>query len=388
MEKERIACVVTRRNAEILNLQEELEQMGYDCRICYLDSYAQTHSYWKKKFVELAGKNRWEWKHYLNRLQEEIVERILAYHPQKVLFINLGLTEERLHRIAAQAKIVFWHVDPVKNLPEEKLACAGGYPIFVYDMESQRYLEERGIVATYCPVGYNRAYHRPEQLVTQDIDISFVGSPYKKRLEILEPLARAAEEHGWTFRVFGPFFETRYFWKRQAFRFRYPYLFRHLTNGTMASEEIADIYHRSKICLNLHGNGSDGVNPRTFEVLASGAMELIDERFDYDILQPGRDVAVFSDVENLIDQVEWYLRHEEERRAMAGHGWQKIHGVRSMESCLQMLLGDEHGSQRKTDPGDDGRRTRGYDLLYAGLAADERALSRRADHLHDEARES
>ena len=68
-------------------------------------------------------------------------------------------------------------------------------------------------------------------------------------------------------------------------------------------------------------------------------MELIDERFDYDILQPGRDVAVFSDVENLIDQVEWYLRHEEERRAMAGHGWQKIHGVRSMESCLQMLLG-------------------------------------------------
>ena len=33
MAKERIACVVTRRNAKILNLREELEQLGNDCLI-------------------------------------------------------------------------------------------------------------------------------------------------------------------------------------------------------------------------------------------------------------------------------------------------------------------------------------------------------------------
>lgn len=339
MKKERIACVVTRRNAAILNLREELEQMGYDCLICYLDSYTQTHSYWKKKLVELVGRNRWEWKHYLNDLQEAILQRILAYQPQKVLFINLGLTETRLRRIGAQAQIIFWHVDPVRNLPEETLVRVGGYPILVYDVESQQYLQSRGVSATYCPVGYNRSYGRPEHPVAKDIDISFIGSPYKKRLEILEPLAQAAEEHGWNFQVFGPFFETRYFWKRLVFRIRYPHLSRHLTNGSMTSEEIAAIYHRSKICLNLHGNGSNGVNPRTFEVLASGAMELIDERGDYDVLQPGKDVAVFTGIDNLVQQVEWYLAHEKARQEMAQHGYEKIHDMRSMQRCLQTLLG-------------------------------------------------
>ena len=338
MAKERIACVVTRRNAKILNLREELEQLGYDCLICYLDSYAQTHSYWKKKLVELAGRTQWEWNHYLDHLQEEILEEILAYQPRKVLFINLGLTEERLRRIGVWSKLIFWHVDPIRNLPEEKLVLVGGHPIFVYDVESQRFLQQRGISASYCPVGYNRAYRRPEHPVAQDIDISFVGSPYKTRLGILEPLAQAAEEHGWNFQVFGPFFETRYFWKRLVFRFRYPHLSRHLTNGTMTSEEVASIYHRSKICLNLHGNGSDGVNPRTFEVLASGAMEMIDKRGDYDVLQPGRDVAVFSGIDDLVRQAEWYLAHEDERKALAEHGFERVHDVRSMKRCLQTVL--------------------------------------------------
>lgn len=205
MEKERVACVVTRRNAKILNLREELEHLGYDCLICYLDSYAQTHSYWKKKLVELAGRSRWEWSHYLDQRQEEIVGELFDFHPKKVLFINTGLTEERLCRLSTQMKIVFWHVDPLRALPVENLKT-NEYQIFVYDMESQRYLRQRGIDATYCPVGYNRAYEKPQQPVYQDIDISFVGSPYKKRLEILEPLAQAAEEHGWNFEVFGPFF--------------------------------------------------------------------------------------------------------------------------------------------------------------------------------------
>ena len=337
MEKERIACVVTRRNAKILNLRGELEQMGYDCLLCYLDSYTQTHSYWKKKFVELAGRSRWEWSHYLDRLQEEIVGQLLNFHPTRVLFVNTGLTEERLHRLGAQMKVIFWHVDPLRALPVDYLKM-DEYQIFVYDMESQRYLPQQGIAASYCPVGYNRAYGKPRHPVQQDIDISFVGSPYKKRLEILEPLAQAAETHGWRFVVYGPFFETRYFWKRLVFRFRYPHLYRCLRNGTLPSEVIADIYHRSKICLNLHGNGTGGVNPRTFEVLASGAMELMDERSDYDILQKGKDVVVFSDVKNLIHQVEWYLAHDEERNALAEHGYAKVHGVRSMERCLQMLL--------------------------------------------------
>ena len=61
---------------------------------------------------------------------------------------------------------------------------------------------------------------------------------------------------------------------------------RHLLNGSVPPETAADIYQRSKICLNIHGNGSTGVNPRTFEILACGAMEMVDVRGDYDSTFP------------------------------------------------------------------------------------------------------
>ena len=341
MERERVACVVTRRNARVLNLQDEIEQLGAECRLFHLESYTQTHSYWSKKFMEVWGKRHGKMERYFERQKEEILREILAYHPTKILFINAVLSREQLQCFEKQTRIFFWFVDPVYQLPAEETACLQHYPAFVYDIKSRDYLVRQGIFVTYCPVGYNRSYHMPAESVQKIWDLCFVGSPYKERLHVLEPLAKAAEEHGWKFRVYGPFFERRYVWKRWVFQIRYPHLFRCLTNGTLTSEEIAAIYHRSKICLNLHGNGSEGVNPRTFEVLASGTMEIIDSRGDYDILRPEKDIAIFRDGKDLIQKIAWYLEHEEERQKMAAQGHARIWEIRSMKNCLKRIFETE-----------------------------------------------
>lgn len=338
MNEARIACISSSRNARILNLAEELGGLGA-CRLFPYDSYRETHPYWQTKIVKLLGRSEAAWLRYRDARLQEILQEMTAFRPSKILILNVNMTPEQLAAFRALAEVVLWFVDPVRDVLEEQRAAWGACRVFAYDRESVACLQRQGIAASYCPVGYHRAYAASSSPVQSEWDITFVGSPYRTRLQMLEPLAAAAEARGWQFRAFGPFFEARHIWKRASFRRKWPHLARHLTNGTFSSEEIADIYRRSRICLNLHGNGSTGVNPRTFEILACGAMEIIDARGDYDVLQPGVDVAVFRDVPDLVEIVAWHLSHEAERAAMAAHGHARICEARSMQRCLQQLLG-------------------------------------------------
>lgn len=43
----------------------------------------------------------------------------------------------------------------------------------------------------------------------------------------------------------------------------------------------------------------------------------------HDYLVPGRDCVTFETVDDLVDQVRYYLKHEDERRAIAEAGYQR-----------------------------------------------------------------
>ena len=340
--RQRVACIVKSRNAKILNLQAEIERMGWECRIFPLDSFTETQRYWRKKWVELLGNKKQAFRDFSHQRQAQIVQEILMYRPQKCLIINALCAKVYVQRLLENMEVVCWLIDPVRLPVSASLDTLRMTPVFVYERESQKELTKYGIFARYCPVGYQSAYERESvmQNTSLDIDIAFVGTPYPLRRHLLDALAKAADQRGWNLQIFGPFYEQRYFWKRWTLSLWYPHLMRHLLNGSVPPETAADIYQRSKICLNIHGNGSTGVNPRTFEILACGAMEMVDVRGDYDILRPGVDFAVFDGADELIKKTEWYLSHNEERAKLAASGHARVRNVRSMKHCLQDILGD------------------------------------------------
>ena len=115
---------------------------------------------------------------------------------------------------------------------------------------------------------------------------------------------------------------------------------KYLYNGRIAPECTASLYARSKICLNIHLPAHKGVNPRTFEIMATGSFQIIDEREDYAGLAPGQDLAVFHSTEDLIEKISYYLAHEEERERIAAHGHAAVLGRYSMEASLNRILND------------------------------------------------
>lgn len=201
-------------------------------------------------------------------------------------------------------------------------------------------MNDSGINCNYVPVGYNDSYHISEG-VKRDIDISFVGTPYKNRLKLLEKVAEAALQNQWNFKVYGPFFEQPYFWKPFVFKFAYPALSHFVQNVTFTPTQINEIYNKSKIVINIHNNENKGVNPRSFEIIASGAMQLLDAREDYDIIRPGKDAAIYHDSDELIGQIAYYLSHDAEREKIARLGHESVQMKRSMVDSLRtMLLGE------------------------------------------------
>ena len=88
----------------------------------------------------------------------------------------------------------------------------------------------------------------------------------------------------------------------------------------------------------LHLPAHKGVNPRTFEIMATGSFQLIDEREDYAGLVTERDMVIFRSTEELIEKISYYLAHEDERERIAAHGHAAVLGRYSMEASLNRIL--------------------------------------------------
>ncbi|WP_025699813.1 CgeB family protein, partial [Paenibacillus durus] len=96
-------------------------------------------------------------------------------------------------------------------------------------------------------------------------------------------------------------------------------------------------YSGSKIVINLHRSHVDDAfnnntlaisaaspNPRTFEIAASGTLQLSDVRDDLaSFYNPGEEIVTFSTPQEMIDKIRYYLTHEEERQAIVLKGLER-----------------------------------------------------------------
>jgi len=167
----------------------------------------------------------------------------------------------------------------------------------------------------YMPCAANPKVHKPLALTPEETkrfgsDVSFVGAGYLNRQQLFAQLPFP------DFKIWGND------WPESS-----PVASRLQENGRrVTTEETAQIYGASKINLNLHSssfhNGinpdGDFVNPRTFEIAACGAFQLVDDRAELcELFEPGRELTVFHNENEIPDLAKYYLEHEDERKETA-----------------------------------------------------------------------
>lgn len=195
--------------------------------------------------------------------------------------------------------------------------------------------------AIYLPVGCDPGVHRPlrrpEELSDEECRrwgsaISFLGAGYNNRQQMFATLAKH------DFKIWGtewpvtPPFDKLV--QEQG---------RRIDPG-----DYVKIFNSTLINLNLHSSmerdgvepNGDFVNPRTFELAACGAFQLVDERVMLpELFVPGKEVATFTDRKTLHDSIEYYLARPEERAAIAAAGRERALRDHSYERRMEALLG-------------------------------------------------
>ncbi len=198
--------------------------------------------------------------------------------------------------------------------------------------------------ALYLPLAAQPDFHRPLELSAQDqrlfgSDLSFMGAGYPNRRLAFR------EFTGMDFKIWGNDWEED------------PVLAPLVQRGgaRVSSEDCVKIFNASKINLNLHSSvrvdqlisRGDFVNPRTFEVAACGAFQLVDQRELLPELFGPDELATFTDLRGLKDGIEYFLRHPEERTAMAHKARQRTLRDHTYAARMQTLM--DFAAQRLPD---------------------------------------
>lgn len=236
--------------------------------------------------------------------------------PQIVLALAQAPLDRHVLMRMRQAgmRTVMWFVEDSKVLTYWQ-TVAPQYDAFAV-IQKEPFLSELAKIgqkhAFYLPLAALPDFHKPLELSGAEKKeygsaISFLGAGYPNRRLAFRPLADR------DFRIWGSDWDGETVLASNIQR-----------NGArIGEEESVKIYNASQINLNLHSSlqtdslvsGGDFVNPRTFELAAMGAFQLVDERsLMHELFEPD-ELATFSTGKELYEKIDHFLAHPEEREA-------------------------------------------------------------------------
>ena len=231
-----------------------------------------------------------------------------------------------------------WFVENYRHLTYWQQVAAGYDHWFVIQKqachEALRYAGAKEI--SYLPMAADPAIHRPLILTPDErnelgADVSFVGAGYVNRRELLPRLVTPE----WTFKLWGNE------WNGAA-----------ALNGVLQrggaridTETCVKVFNGTKVNINLHswtGEGldpeGDFINPRTFELAACGAFQIVDERTLLGEVFTREELVAIARPGDLVSQVGQWLRDEPGRKQMADAARQRVVAEHTYVHRMRQLL--------------------------------------------------
>jgi spore maturation protein CgeB len=328
-----------------------LESLGHDVR--WLDHSVHAASYHQLELLKNSQHRLALQSKYAEMLSRITMAQLAEDPPDLVLSLaQAPLILPALEHLRRKKFLTaMWFVENYRHLTYWQQLAAGYDFWFVIQQEPCiAALKQAGAKEVrYLPMAADPSVHRPLEL-TQDereeygSDVSFVGAGYANRREIFPRLLG----HDWTFKLWGNEWDGA--------TDLIPVLQR---NGARIDTDTCQkVFNASAVNLNLHswagaGLDPDGdfVNPRTFELAASGAFQLTDRRSLMSNLFTESEMATVSSPDELPGKIARWLAEPEQRVAMAAEARRRVlaehtyvHRMRDLLSKIGVVSPDRIGS--------------------------------------------
>lgn len=280
---------------------------------------------------------------------EAMLETAAREMPGAVLVMN-GLhvfPENHLEQITEIRKLgirtAIWFVDDPYFTEDTSVICRHYDHVFTHELGCVEFYQSFGVPSVhYLPLCVNPKMFYPRRTAPQyKYDIVFIGNAFHNRTALFDELAPYLKDK--KVLIAGGF------WERLA---TYDQLAPFISNGFIPPEETANYYSGAKLVINIHRPWEEGqdnrnsfrlpsrsINPRTYEISACGTMQLTDVREDLgNYYRPGYDLDTFGSAKELQEKIEYYLKHEKERRIYALRGLQTTMRNHTFTARLPHLL--------------------------------------------------
>lgn len=264
-------------------------------------------------------------------VRQNLVELAQTGRPDLVLVLDgMDLPTEQIDQLRGMGiKTAVWLTDD-PYYTDFTLVLVSHYDyVFTLERNCIDYYRQLGCQEVhYLPFAAHRPHYRPVISRTPFTrDISFIGSAYWNRVNFFREIMPQLMEYNTVI--------NGIWWDRLP---EAPLYGERIEIGKwMSPQETAIAYSSSKIVINLHRSHVDDVvnnnslaipaaspNPRTFEIAASGTLQLSDLRDDLaSFYTPGEEIETFSNPQELMDKIRFYLSHEEERQAIVLKGLER-----------------------------------------------------------------
>ena len=112
-------------------------------------------------------------------------------------------------------------------------------------------------------------------------------------------------------------------------------------NGEAWGIDMFRVLYESKVALNRHIEVAERYanNMRLYEATGVGTMLLTDEKQNLDeLFVPGREIATYRDEDELVERLNHYLEHDDERREIAAAGQARTLREHTYRHRMQELL--------------------------------------------------
>lgn len=259
--------------------------------------------------------------------------------PQLVLALaQAPMSRNLLQRLKrADVRTAMWFVEDYRLFTYWQ-AFAPLYDMFAV-IQKEPFLSELAAIgqphAMYLPLAALPEFHKPLELTPAEqreygSDIAFLGAGYPNRRLAFRPLA------GRDFKIWGSDWDGENLLAGNVQRH----------GSRIGEEESVKIYNAAKVNLNLHSSVSaedlvscgDFVNPRTFELAAMGAFQLVDRRSLMEGLFSPDELATFASPEEFYQKIDYFLAHPEERESYARRARVRVLAEHTYEQRMTTLL--------------------------------------------------
>ncbi|GAB7080223.1 CgeB family protein [Megalodesulfovibrio paquesii] len=276
---------------------------------------------------------------FLQLVSQAVLAKAETFRPDLVLSLaQAPLSRQALKRLRSSGiPTAMWFVEDFRLFTYWQ-AFAPLYDFF-FVIQKDPFLAALGEIgaanACYLPLAADPEFHKPLELSHLEqrqfgSTVSFLGAGYPNR--------RVAFKHllGQDFRIWGSDWEHSAALKQVLQR----------DGARISSEESVKIFNATAVNVNLHSSikvdppvqPGDFVNPRTFELAACGAFQVVDQRALLPELFAPDELATFSTLEEMLDLIARYSKDPEARQTMAAKARSRVLAEHTYATRMRQLL--------------------------------------------------